>query len=153
MSEETKPTIQQHRRLAIDLFNHVWTLLDKPDRTREENDDMIHAAHASRYHWGIVGAAVNLARGEWQVSRVYSVLKMPEPALYHARRCLDICLESHIGDFDLAFGYEALARASAIAGKTSDVEKYIAMAKQAGENITEQDDKELLFSDLKSIPG
>ncbi|MBI3763345.1 MAG: hypothetical protein HY260_15980 [Chloroflexi bacterium] len=153
MSEETKPTIQQHRRLAIDLFNHVWTLLDKPDRTREENDDMIHAAHASRHHWSIVGAAVNLARGEWQVSRVYSVLKMPEPALYHARRCLDICLESHIGDFDLAFGYEALARASAIAGKTSDVEKYIALAKQAGENITEQDDKELLFSDLKSIPG
>ena len=35
---------------------------------------MIHAAHASRYHWSQVGTKANLARGEWQVSRVYTVL-------------------------------------------------------------------------------
>ena len=49
---------------------------------------MIHAAHASRYHWSKVGTNANLARGEWQVSRVYTVLDRAEPALYHAHRCL-----------------------------------------------------------------
>ena len=49
---------------------------------------MIHAAHAARYHWSKVGTKANLARGEWQVSRVYTVLERPEPALYHAHRCL-----------------------------------------------------------------
>ena len=51
---------------------------------------MIHAAHASRYHWGEVGDDVNLARGEWQCSRVYAVLGRGEPALWHARRCVEI---------------------------------------------------------------
>jgi hypothetical protein len=63
---------EDRRRLAVDLFNHVWTLLDKPDRTPAEDDEMIHAAHASRFDWAEVGAPVNLVRGEWQVSRVYA---------------------------------------------------------------------------------
>ena len=68
------------RQLAVDLFNHVWTLLATPDRTMDQDDEMLHAAHASRYHWGEVGDAANRARGEWQCSRVYSVLGRPEPA-------------------------------------------------------------------------
>jgi tetratricopeptide (TPR) repeat protein len=58
----------------------------------------------------------HLARGEWLISRVYAVLQRPEPALYHARRVLDLCQDNGIGDFDLAFAYEALARAHATAG-------------------------------------
>ena len=42
---------------------------------------MLHAAHASRFHWGEVGEPVNFARGEWQISRVYAVLGRPEPAI------------------------------------------------------------------------
>ena len=53
------------RRMAIDLFNGVWRLLEKEDRTVEEDDRMLHMAHASRYHWEQVGTAANLSRGEW----------------------------------------------------------------------------------------
>ena len=154
MAEESKPTTpDHHRQFAVDLFNHVWQLLEKKDRTREEDDEMVHAAHASCYHWGVAGTAVNLARGEWQVSRVYSVLNRPEPALYHAKRCVEICITNNIGDFDLAYGYEALTRALAVAGQRSDAARYVALAKQAGEKIAEKDDRDLFFSDLKSIPG
>ena len=59
------------RRLAATLFNHTWTLLEKGDRSVADDDEMIHSAHASRAHWGVVGTPVNFARGEWQVSRVY----------------------------------------------------------------------------------
>ncbi|MCY1139283.1 hypothetical protein OWR29_14885 [Actinoplanes sp. Pm04-4] len=38
------------RQLAVDLFNGVWTLLEKPDRTAEDDDRMLHMAHASRFH-------------------------------------------------------------------------------------------------------
>jgi hypothetical protein len=142
---------QAHRKLAVDLFNHVWTLLEKPQRTVEEDDEMVHAAHASRYHWGVVGKPVNLARGEWQVSRVYATLNRPEPALYHARRSLEICQQNGLGDFDLAYAYEALARASSIAGYVASSRRYIEFALQAGEQIAEQDDKELFLSDMKTI--
>jgi hypothetical protein len=140
-----------HRQLAVDLFNFVWTLLDKNERTADEIDAMIHAAHASRHHWALVGTAVNLARGEWQCSRVYSVLGRAEPARWHAQRCLDHCLAHGIGDFDLAFAYEALARAAAVAGQRDTCERNLELARAATADIKEDDDRQLLANDLATI--
>ena len=112
---------------------------------------MIHAAHASIYHWSEFGEPVNFARGEWQISRVYSILKMLESALFHAKRCLDICIENNIDDFDLAFAYEALARVYSILNEESEVEKYIRLAEEAGEKIKLEQDKDYFFSELKNI--
>ena len=140
------------RRLAVESFNKVWELLDKPQRSTDEDDAMLHGAHASRYLWGIVGEPVNLVRGEWQVSRVYSVLKRHDQARYHAQRCLDICLANGIGDFDLAYAYEALARAYAIVGDTAQRENFFQLALQAGQLISDVDDKKLFDTDLNSIP-
>jgi hypothetical protein len=153
LNQETNAYTEEqfHKRCAVDLFNFVWTLLEKQDRTQEDIDNMIHAAHASRYHWGIVGKPVNLARGEWQVSRVYSVLNRPEPAIVHAKRCLEICQEHGIGDFDLAFAYEALARAYKIAGNESEKEKYVQLAHEAAKNISKEEDRKYFESDMESI--
>ena len=147
MNEDT----EIHKKLGIELFNYTWELLDKPQRTREEDDTMLHAAHASRFHWGKAGTAVNLARGEWQIARVYAVLVRPEPSRFHGQRCLDICLENGIGDFDLAFAYEALARASATAGEVADKARYLALAQEAAQHITDPDDRKLLVHDLETI--
>ena len=71
-------------------FNRVWELLELPERTSEETDEMIHAAHVSCYVWSQVGQPANVARGEWQCARVYATLGRPEPALWHAKRCLEL---------------------------------------------------------------
>jgi len=142
-----------HRNQAAGLFNQVWRLLEKKRRTQAEDDAMIHAAHASRYHWSVVGRPIQLAIGEWQVSHVYAVLKRPEPSAYHARRCLALCRENRIGDFPLAFAYEALARSAAIAGRPRDRDRFLRQARAAGAHIREGDDRNLFFSDLATIPG
>jgi hypothetical protein len=147
--EYTEP--ECHRKFAVNLFNLVWRSLDKKDRTKEEDDKIVHAAHASRFHWDEIGKPINLGRGEWQISRVYSVLNRPELALYHAKRYLEICKENSIGGFDLA--YEAIARAYAVAGKKDEADKYMELAKEAGEQIEEKEDKNLLYSDLETISG
>jgi hypothetical protein len=149
----TKVTQEQkyHRKFAVDLFNYVWTLLEKPDRTPEENDTMLNAAHASRFHWEMVGKPVNLARGDWQVSHVYCVLGRIEPALYHARRSLEICTQHSLADFDLAYAYEALARAYSVAFRPIECNYYMKLAVQAGEQIHEQEDKDQFFNDLGTI--
>ncbi len=36
----------QHRQCAKALLNSVWTLLEQPKRTQDEDDLMIHRAHA-----------------------------------------------------------------------------------------------------------
>src|SRR5262245_39408903 len=139
------------RRVAVGLFNHVWTLMELPDRTAEQTDEMIHGAHASRYHWGVIGKPENRARGEWQVSRVYAILGRGEPATWHARRCLEICQEHSIGDWDLAFAYEALARASRVAGDLEGRERYLAKAREAADQIRDAEDRQLLDSDLATV--
>ncbi len=151
MTEKGKFSEEEHKKFAVGLFNLTWSLLDKKDRTREEDDKMIHAAHASRFHWGEIGTPVHFERGEWQISRVYAVLKRSEPALYHAQRCLEICKENNIADFDIAFAYEALARGHAVAGQETECKKYIELAEKAGEQIKEKGDRDYFLGELKTI--
>lgn len=140
-----------HRKFAVDLFNQVWELLDKNSRTSEEDDRMLHAAHASRFHWGEIGTNVEIERGEWQVSRVYAVLNHPQSAIFHARRCLEICETHQIGDFDIAFAHEAIARAYGVAKEFKQCRLQLQLAKKEGNKIKELDDREYFFSELKSI--
>ncbi|MFX1488885.1 MAG: hypothetical protein ACFFBI_07050 [Promethearchaeota archaeon] len=149
-------SLEHHEKLAKQNFNKTWDFLDKKDRTEEDNINMIHTAHASRFHWGVLvsegkGTALNLQRGEWIISRVYSVLERVEPALYHAKICLDLTEKNNIGDFDLAFGYEAMARALALTKNKKEFEKYSKLAKEAGEKIKKKADKDYFFEELNTI--
>ena len=139
------------RQLAVDLFNHVWTLLETPDRTPMQDDEMLHAAHASRHHWAEVGEPVNLVRGEWQCSRVYATLGRSEPAMWHARRCLALCEEHGIGGFDFAFAWEAIARAAFVAGDRVAADDAIGRARHPAEAIVDDEDRQLLATDLASL--
>jgi DNA-binding transcriptional MerR regulator len=143
---------EARRRLAATLYNHTWTFLEMPDRSPAQTDEMIHTAHASRYLWGTVGTAVNLARGEWLCSRVYAVLGRGEPALWHARRCLEINEASGSGDWDIAGAYEAMARASAVAGDLVAARSWAERARVACEAIAEDDDREIIAGDIATLP-
>jgi len=152
MTTEEKSTDRDlHRKFAVDTFNLVWELLDKQSRTPEEDDRMVHAAYASRFHWGEIGTPLEFARGEWQISRVYAVLNRPQPALYRAQRSLALCQANRICDFDLAFGYEALARAYAVAGDGSTATEYIGKARLAGELIEDDGNREYFLGELASV--
>lgn len=140
-----------HRKFAVNCFNGTWDLLEKADRSPEDDAGMIHMAHASRYHWGQIGTPLNFARGDWQISRVYAVLGQGENALAYAQSCLQLCTDNQIGDFDLAFAYEAAARAFAILGDAEMKEKHLTLAKEAGEAIAKEDDKKYFLSELETI--
>jgi DNA-binding transcriptional MerR regulator len=153
---ETDPKLsdEENRRIGVALFNATWTLIEKENRTRDEDDAMLHMVHASRHHWAASGTdAAHLARGEWLCSQVYAILGRPEPSLHHARRVLDLCQENSIGDWDLAFAYEALARGHAIAGNAEQAHACTEQALAAVEDIAEDDERELVLGDLETIPG
>lgn len=142
---------QWHRWFASDLFNRTWELIDKPDRTPAEDDEMIAAAMGSRYHWGTVGQPINFATGDWQISRVYAVLGQGENALHFGQRCLALCKEHNLGAFDLAYAYEAIARAHALLDNPDDRDHHITLARATGQDIDDDEDRELLMSDLDQI--
>jgi DNA-binding transcriptional MerR regulator len=144
-----------HRQLGVDLYNSTWALIEKSNRTDAETDEMIHRAHASRWHWGRVGTDVNLARGEWLCSRVYATIGRGEPALWHARRCVEIneALGSEAREgWDLPAAYEAMARASFVAGDPASGALWKTKASAALAEIADADDREPIAQDLATLP-
>ncbi len=145
--------METHRKLAAEAFNRAWELMDKRDRTDAEAVEMVHAAHASRFHWGKVGTPLNLERGDWQLSRVYAVLGQAARALEYAERCLETCEREGIADFDIAFAYEGMARAHALASRSADATRFMRLARKAAEGIKEKDDRDYFMGELKTVPG
>jgi hypothetical protein len=140
----------EQRKLGSHLFNFVWTLLEKEQRTERETDRMIDAAHASRLFWENVGGPVD-ARGEWQISRAYASGGQADNARHHAQRCLELCESAGVGGFDLAYAYEALARAAALSGDSDAVSLYSARAQEVAAEVAEREDRELILTDLKTL--
>jgi hypothetical protein len=151
MSEEKSYTeAEAHRMFAIQFNGQTWDLLDKTDRTAEEDALMVHSAHASHRHWAEAGTGVHQQRGEWLISRTYAVLGLGEAALRHANRCLQLT-EAHgdlMADFDWAYAYESVARANAIAGQKAEALEYIERAAQAGQAIADEQNREIFVSDF-----
>lgn len=59
-------------------------------------------------------------------------------------------IKNNIDDFDLAFAYEAMARASAANKNKESFEKYYKLANKAGESIKKEGDKNYFFKDLEA---
>jgi hypothetical protein len=141
-----------HKKTAMMTNNATWDILDKKNPSKEELEDALHMAHTSLYHWSKIGQPINKARAEHAVARVYIALKWAEPALYHADQCLKIVEKTGVGDFDLAFAYESLAKANAVAGKKTECKKYRTLAQKATDAIKGEKDKEICQSEVDKIP-
>lgn len=140
-----------HKKTAVELFNYVWELLDKKDRTEEDDRMMIHAAHASLFHWIQVGDAENDYLGEWQISRVYSTLGKGEGAHYHAQNSLQICEKNGFTGFNLAYAHEALARAQWVLKNHENAKKSFEKALEEAKKVENEEERNLLDTDLKSL--
>ena len=141
-----------HRNLGIELFNQTWELMDKPDRTPAEDATMLEFVHSSAYHWSFAGTAVNQQRSYWQISRVYAVLGIPDACLLFAKLCRE-CTESGLSemeDFDIAFSFEALARAYALNGELKKTAEMFKSAVEAGKLIKDEEDRKIFSDSLNS---
>ena len=148
MADRVTITRKVHERLAAETFNEVWTLIDRDERTADENRLMINTAHASLYHWKHGGEPLNFQRGEWMLARVYCIQNMPESALFHAKVCLSITEDHAIEDFDRSFAFEAMARASASAGDTKRCAEFRRKAEESASGISKAEDREYFMGEL-----
>ena len=143
-----------HRQLGVDLYNDAWRLLGK-ERSPEEDDELLHQAHASAYHWSQAPECEpkNRVRGEWLCSRVYAVLGRGEPTLHHAERALEIAEASadNMDEWDVPFVYEALARAYGVAGNADEAARYEQLARDAAAAVADEEDKELILKELATL--
>jgi hypothetical protein len=139
-----------HPYFGKSLNNKVWELLKKTDRSMAEDELMVHAAHASCYHWLIAGTGLNHQRAEWLIAHVYTILGHPDSAIRHATRCLELTKEftGEMKDFDGAYAQECMARAFALAGKGDEAKRYIALAEKEAQAIARGEDKYIFMNDF-----
>jgi hypothetical protein len=144
------------RALAVGLYNRCWELLELTTRTPEQDAELIHMAHASRYHWGeIADTPARLWRGEWMCARVYSVLGRAEPALWHARRAVTLVEAGGdaVEDWDRPAVCEGMARASFVAGDPAAGAIWKARAAELAAALADADGREVIERDLATLPG
>ena len=141
-----------HRAQAIEANNSAWELLDGRAHTNAEADELLARAYAATYHWSRAAGRVpaNAARGSWLVSRAHAVLGHGELVLHHADQSAAICASAGLDDFDLAYAYEARARALACLGRLDEarVERKAARAI----DIADAEDRAIIESDLAAGP-
>lgn len=151
MSQAEFDTATGHRYFAAACFNATWELLDKQNRTSDDEEAMIACSLASLWHWQQRPDCTprNLSIGYWQVSRVYATVGQPQ----NAWRYGELCLKASEGEepFYLGYAYEALARAAKAAGDAQLQAQYRRQAEELASQLLEGEERELLSKDLQTL--
>ena len=145
---------KMHHYMGIEMNIQTWSLLEKKERSEQDVLRMIMFAKASLYHWKHSPnfQPINEQRGEWMISRVFAVLGKGETALSHAEKTIELTEKYGLKEFDLAYAYEALARANATLGNTDKCKKWWKKAKEAGNLIKGKKNKKYFIGDLEMEP-
>ena len=132
-----------HRWFAVECNNAAWDLLENP-RTAEQDLELLHLAHASAHHWAQGGDEINRARAQCVVANAHAALGDGSAALRHAKLCIALTEGNDKStDWDLAFAYDALARATAAAGDSAKAAELTDKARALGDAIAGEGDKNI----------
>ena len=142
-----------HKFFSADCFNNTWGLIDKEDRSPEEDEQMLLLAMASAWHWTQRDecAPSNLAVGFWQISRVHSLLGRADEARRYGHLSLKNGTAADSDPFTIGYAYEALSRAESVAGDKAKMTEYLAKAKKAAGEVPNEESKKMLLDDLGAI--
>jgi cation transport regulator ChaB len=138
--------LESHQKMAKKCFNEAWDYLDKGDRSARDEQQMLHLAHASSYHWSFVGKPANFAVSDWQISRVYAALNQPHLALQFAQSALETCQKHSLVEI-LISAYEGMARAYAIANDSQSARNYLNKARKQLGTVSMDDEDRKIYSD------
>lgn len=140
-----------HRAQGIECYNSTWEMIGA-ERTPENDEEMLRRAYASTYHWdrAVRRGPANDARGAWLLAKVQLLVGQPEQSLRYADRCMSLCQEHGLDDFDLAYAYEARARALKALGDDAGAAHNMEQAKAVP--IANDEDRAILDADLAVAP-
>ena len=141
----------EHRTQAIECNNSTWEMIEA-ERTPANDEEMLRRAYAAAYHWQRASGRgpENEARALWLLAKVHLLAGHPGMSLQYADRCAQQCTDNGLADFDLAYAYEARARALQSLGRSAEAEVVWAAAKAVP--IADPDDRAAIEADLAAGP-
>jgi len=142
-----------HEHFSVVCFNETWALLDRNDRSSEDDQRMIELCLASLWHWTQRDdcSDTNMSIGYWQASRVYATVGLAGEARRYATLCLEASNRPNVPTFYAGYAYEALARAAQVAGHLDAAREQLAASRTIAHGLTDPSHKEQLLADLDAL--
>ena len=154
MSDSTEqPEATGHVEFAASAFHRAWELIELDERTEDQVQEMIDAAHASAWHWRHRDDRTPKtdAVSAWQLSRVYALAGEADAAATYGMLSLQLAEANDLGPFYEGYGHEALARAAAIAGEANKAGEHAGKAADFAASVSDAEDRALLEADLETL--
>lgn len=140
------------RRLASQANNRAWSLAELPSRTEEEDEEMLHAAHAAMYFWKIVGTEHNCAHAALLVSHVYALLGLMNPAVQYQLKWQALLLSDNAEPWETALAHAVAANVAAVAGDTTAHRTHYIDAVARTAQLPDPEDRAILEATLRVVP-
>lgn len=145
-------TAAWQKRLAAQANNRAWSLAESLSRTPDEDEDMLHAAHAAMYFWKIVGTPSNRAHAAQLLAHVYALLKLPNPAQHYLNQSLPFFLDHDSAPWERAFAHAIAAHVASAAGKSEAHSRHYVEAHRLLDTLPDPQDREILAATIRVIP-
>lgn len=141
-----------HRAIAVESYNRCWDLLERSDRSQDEDFELLTSAFVSRYHWSFAGGPEQWAVSDWMVSRAAADIGEGSLSLAFALRANDSVRGFDAPDWLVASAAEGVARAFAAHGNERERDEWLNTAENLVVAIADQEDRELIASQLATVP-
>ncbi len=140
-----------HKYFSAHCFNRAWDLIEKKNRTPEEDRLMVALNQASIYHWLQRSDCDdrNLSVGYWQASRIQALIGNATEARRYAE--VSLAYSAGLEPFYIGYAHEALARAESLAGNTAQARVHVEAANAHVAKVQDAGERALLLGDLASI--
>ena len=153
MAEKPTPedVVLWQKRLASQANNRAWTLAEMLHRSPEEDEEMLHAAHAAMYFWKIVGGPSNHAHAALLLAHVYALLKLPGPAAQYLSKSLPHFTQHDCAPWELAFAHAVAANVASAEGNAAEYARHYSEAKAAAAQMTDAETREMFNATLRVV--
>lgn len=137
---------------AVSCNNRAWQLIEQPGRTPAENHELLHAAHASAWHWARVGTDLNEARAQMLLGFAHAVAGDGPLALRYATASFNYFNEHGAPDWEQAFAHAVLAAAAHAADNAELHREHYAEAARLGAAIADAEEREIFMRSFRQVP-
>jgi hypothetical protein len=141
-----------HRGQAVETYNQSWSLLERDDRSPEQDRDLLTTAFTSRFHWRAAGGVEQWVMSDWMVARAAAAVGEGRLAVDFALAAHDAAQRGEVADWLLASCAEGVARAYAALGDEVSRDRWSEVARSLISDIIDDEDRELIASQLDTIP-
>ena len=140
-----------HRRFAVEANNRAWALIEKPELTVADRDELLHTSYSSMYHWRQVGTDRNHALASLLLAFAHARLGHGDLAAVNAARA-QAYFDKNPGEvWEQAFVHAAMAAAAAVSGDRFAHARHHGTASEIGDRL-DPEEKSIFMAAFCRIP-